>query len=207
MDSLHSPGYSDSLLCTLQRRISNMFVPFELDFCSGNTDACVPLKINLQNCISTLQELRVSDRAKVAKTWLHGWATSHRIKGDFLHMCLLGCSDGSDRLSHYVQCPRIYATSKFVCEETPPCPLQRLGLLLPRKQNLLLVACAFEAYHALKNDIRNRFDASNLDMIDYNSNWIFFARHFSAAAVERLLLRALFNPLQFNSFLNSFLND
>ena len=98
-----------------------------------------------------------------------------------------------------------YIQECIIDTPSPSCPLQRLGLLLPQKQNLLLVACAFDAYHALKNDIRNRFDVSNLHMIDYHSNWFFFARHFAAEAVARSLVQAHFDPLQFESFLNSFL--
>merc|ERR1719491_1307774 len=114
------------------RLVFSSVTPEACDDCplgSSHVAPGAPALINTDNCFAALQLVGVADRAKVTKTWLHGWATSHRIKGDFLHMCLLGCSDGSDWLSHYVLCPRIYATSKFVCEETPPCPLQRLGLL------------------------------------------------------------------------------
>ncbi len=65
--------------------------------------------IDLDACFESLKLLGVADRAKVAKSWLHGWATSHRIKGDVLHNCLLGCQDTVDGMSHYLQCPRIYA--------------------------------------------------------------------------------------------------
>ena len=88
----------------------------------------------------------------------------------------------------------------------PPLPLERCGLLLPSKRNLLLLACTFEAYHALKNEIRSKFDAQISNQIDYHANWLLFARHMGAAAVERSLARTLFNPLQFESFLSSFLN-
>ena len=30
------------------------------------------------------------------KTWLHGWATSQRTKGNSVFMCLLGCADAKD---------------------------------------------------------------------------------------------------------------
>jgi hypothetical protein len=139
----------------------------------------------------------------VVKSWLHGWATTHRIKGDLLHSCLLGCTDGADSMSHYLQCPRISACCRFFCAGAPPCPLERCGLLLPSKQNLHLLACTFEAYHALKNEIRCKFDAQNLNQIDYDANWFSFARHMGAAAVARSLVRTLFNPLQFESFLSS----
>ena len=166
----------------------------------------MPNIIHLQNSVNFLQTLGIAGRAKVVKSWLHGWATTHRIKGELRHSCLVGCSDGVDSMSHYLQCPRIYACCRFVCADSPPCPLERFGLLLPSKRNLLLLACTFEAYHALKNEIRSKFDARNIDQIDYHANWLLFARHMGAAAVERLLVRTLFNPMQFESFLDSFLN-
>ncbi len=160
-----------------------------------------PALINLDECFSALKLVGVADRAKVVKTWLHGWATSHRIKGDFLHNCLLGCDDSIDGLSHYLQCSRIFAVCKFVWNDSPACPLERCGLKNPSKQNLLMSACAFGAYHALKNKIKSRIDANPLDT-DYSANWIFFAQSFSAEAVERSLVRKLFDPSAFTSFLN-----
>ena len=62
------------------------------------------------------------------------------------------------------------------------------------------------AFHALKNEIRRKFDARNSNQIDYQANWLLFAQHMGAAAVERSLARTLFNPMQFQSFLNSFLD-
>ena len=150
---------------------------------------------------AALKLVGVADRAKVTKTWLHGWATSHRIKGDFLHNCLLGCDDSIDGLSHYMQCPRLYAVCKFVWNDSPSCPLERCGLKNPSKQNLLMSACAFGAYHALKNKIRSRIHADPLD-IDYRANWTFFAQSFMAEAVERSLVRTLFSSSEFDDFLN-----
>ena len=106
-------------------------------------------------------------------------------------------------MAHYVQCPRIYACCKYVYRDSPPCPLSRCGLHDPRTHNLLMFACVFGAYHALKNQIRMNFGAEAVDNMDYEANWIFFARHLHAEAVERSLVRSLFNPSQFAVFLNS----
>ena len=43
---------------------------------------------------------------KVVKTWLNGWAMSHRMHEDVVLGCLVGCNDASDSLSHYVFCPK-----------------------------------------------------------------------------------------------------
>jgi len=214
-DSLHSPLSREDLDLTLRRRINYMFAPFEISFFSSVTpEACddcpsgsshmapdAPALINLDECFAALRLVGVADRAKVMKTWLHGWATSHRIKGDFLHNCLLGCDDSIDGLSHYLQCPRMYAVCKFVWSDSPSCPLERCGLKNPSKLNLLMSACAFGAYHALKNKIRSRVYADPFD-IDYRANWTFFAQSFLAEAVERSLVRKLFSSSEFNEFLN-----
>ena len=161
----------------------------------------IPASINIDDCLAALQLVGVAGRAKVTKTWLHGWATSHRIKGDCLHNCLLGCDDSINSLSHYMQCPRLYAVCKFVWNDSPSCPLERCGIKNPSKQNLLMSACAIGAYHALKNKIRVRINAHPLHM-DYRANWIFFAQSFMAEAVERSLVRTLFSPSEFDDLAN-----
>jgi hypothetical protein len=168
---------------------------------SSHVAAGAPASSNIDECLAALQLVRVADRAKVTKTWLHGWATSHRIKGDVVHNCLLGCDDSIDGLSHYMQCPRLYAVCKFVRNDSPSCPLERCGLKNPSKQNLLMTACAFGAYHALKNKIRFVNNANSSD-IDYRANWTFFAQSFMDEAVERSLVRTLFSPSEFDDFLN-----
>ena len=90
-----------------------MFAPFEVDFRD---------EVDLSTCFETLVELGVSDRSKMIKTWLHGWATSHRIKGESLFSCLLGCEEGADSLSHYLQCPRIYGALSFLWPTTSADP-------------------------------------------------------------------------------------
>jgi len=179
--------------------------PEACDGCpSGSSHAApgAPALINFDECFAALKLVGVADRAKVTKTWLHGWATSHRIKGDFLHNCFLGCDGSIDGLSHYMQCPRLYAVCKFVWNDSPSCPLERCGLKNPSKQNLLMTACAFGAYHALKNKICSRIHADPFD-IDYRANWTFFAQSFMAEAVERSLVRTLFSSSEFDDSLTA----
>ena len=101
-------------------------------------------------------------KAKVIKTWLNGWITSHRMHEDLLHECLLGCPDQADKLAHYVMCPRIYATALFFVSSTSSNPLERIGLLHPSQDSLLICACTFSAYHGLKAKIRASWPDSDL---------------------------------------------
>ena len=152
-----------------------MFAPYEIDFDS---------RIVLAECIQVLQHLSVSDRAKVVKTWLHGWVTTYRIKQGFLHNCLLGCAGEPDSLPHYLLCPRIFAAIRFVFPEADADPLVRCGLCRPTKQNLQMCACVFSAYHALKNQVQSEFDACMPVDLDFYPYWRFFAQSLAAEAVD-----------------------
>ncbi len=163
-NNLYDPGNKISLHITVMRRLINLFDPFVLDFDS---------KIDLNSCIATLNSVSVPDRAMVVKTWLNGWATSYRIKGEHMHQCFLGCSGGNDSLCHYLQCPRIYAACCLLISGTPSDPLERCGLVNPTRNSFLLVASIFSAYHSLKHHILSRYDDGipiNLDFLQY---WIF----------------------------------
>ena len=170
-----------------------MSAPYEVDFAN---------RIHLAECIDVLQELNVSDRAKVVKTWLHGWATSHRIKGEFLHNCLLGCMDSTDSLAHYLQCPRLFAAVSFLWQEASADPLVRCGLCQPSKRSLVQVACTFSAYHALKGRFLVEFASSGNSLIPSDKHWVLFAQSLAAAAVESCLTSTLFDPAQFKQFFN-----
>ena len=159
-------------------------------------------RTGLAECIHALQHVGVSDRAKVVKTWLHGRVTTYRIKQGFLHNCLLGCAGEADSLSHYLQCPRIFAAICFVFPEANADPLVRCGLRSPTKRNLQMCACVFSAYHALKNRVRSEFDTCLPDDLDFYPYWRLFAQSLAAEAVERRLTSSLFSSASFASFLN-----
>ena len=193
LDILHEPSTRMSFDITLKHRITNSFAVFEMDF--GNS-------VNLDSCISALDLISIPDKTKVIKTWLNGWATTYRIKGDFKRDCLLGCPGEPDSLAHYVMCPRIYACLLHVLPSTSDDPLARCGVANPSRMSLLAVACTFSAYHALKARINSEFDACIPQYVDMTPYWIFFAQSFSAEAGERALTRTLFDP---SSFLQRFL--
>ena len=160
------------------------------------------MKISLDMCFETLLDIASCDRPRVIKTWLNGWATSHRIKGDFLHNCMLGCELDPDSLSHYLMCPRIYAATRFLNPETSADPLVRCGLCNPTVHSLQFVACTFSAYHALKHRFNALFEASGYCNMDFYANWVFFAQSLSAEAGERRLSSTLFDPSAFGEFLS-----
>ena len=184
LEILHSPCSWASLEITLMRRITNVFVPYDIDFLYS---------VKLDSCISSLKLISVPDRAKVIKTWLNGWATTYRIKGDFFHNCLLGCPSEPDSLAHYLMCPRIFACMQFVVPSTSGDPLTRCGLCNPSKVSFLSTACMFFAYHALKARINSQFDSCIPHFVDMNPYWIYFAQSFSAVAGERSLSSTLFD--------------
>ena len=190
IDFLHVPGDSSDLHVILTRRINKLFYPYQLDYVGT---------VNLQQCVNSLNMIPDSARVKVVKTWLNGWATSSRIKGNFQRTCLLGCPDAFDSVAHYLMCPKIYAVGSFVLPSTSTDPLIRCGLCRPSKESLLAVACTFCAYHALKARINTEFDECIPENFDYTRMWIFFAQAFAAEAVAVGIYCSLFDP---DSFLN-----
>jgi len=188
LDNLHSPRSRIQLNVILTRRVINMFAPYEIDFAG---------KVILSDCFDTLEKVSILDRTKIIKTWLHGWSTSHRIKGEFLYSCILGCEEGEDSLSHYLQCPRIYGAFCFLWSETSSDPLVRCGLCNPTKQNLAKVACMFSAYHATKAQFLQDFAANQQIQISTDKFWVTFAQSLAAEAVDHALTRTLFDPVQF----------
>ena len=123
-----------------------MFKPFEVDFEST---------INLVQCMEVIKRLRTADSVKVLKTWVNGWCTSYRMHEDSKLPCLLGCSAMPDSLAHYVQCPFIYALSKFFIPQTSSDPLVRMGLVCPEPQHYHTMCCVFSGYHAVHRAVKS----------------------------------------------------
>ena len=83
--------------------------------------------INLQSCMDTLSSLNSSFAIKVLRTWVNGWASSHRYHEAIVYPCSLGCKGGLDDLRHCVQCPHPSALTKVVIPEISSDPLARTG--------------------------------------------------------------------------------
>ena len=129
----------NQLKLLVQERLSKVFRPFTIDF-ESNSDLDVAFGI--------LKQLKSSDSMKVIKTWLNGWATSHRMREDTILDCLLGCNGGCDSFKHYVMCPYLYALIRYLLPDCSRFPLVRLGVSAPIRSSLLTLACTFSAYHA-----------------------------------------------------------
>ena len=100
------------------------------------------------------QIFRVADTIKEIKTWVNGWATSHRYHENKLLPCLFGCSGRIDSLSHYLQCPALLALWRFLaCGVASEDPLIRWGLMHPCKDTYLYISCIFSGYHAVRRDL------------------------------------------------------
>ena len=118
VEVLHSPSASFAVHSTLARRVTKLLAPYEIHHNS----------VNLDLCIKSLNLISGPSRVRVVKTWLNGWATTDRIKGDFRRSCLLGCPGEADSLAHYLMCPRVFASVKFVVNTAHEDPLIRVGL-------------------------------------------------------------------------------
>ena len=65
--------------------------------------------------------------------------------------CIFGCAGQEDRLSHYMHCITMWS----ILNESfggifAPSLVSRLGYQSPCPQKFIVIACAFEVYHALK---------------------------------------------------------
>ena len=148
--------------------------------------------------------------SKVLKTWTNGWITSHRMHEEHEHPCLLGCHGKIDDLSHYVQCPYIYAIIKFLIPEVSSDPLTRLGLVKTSEYELKIVCCIFSAYHGLRANVyagiiplHPKSCTSIGDGASLRLSWSSFAQHFSAAAGEISIYHRSFSLPEFIIFLVS----
>jgi len=139
---------------------------------------------------------------KVVKTWLNGWATSHRMHEDIILDCLLGCKGFPDSLSHYVFCPHLYMLQKYLFARTSEDPLIRFGIKSPEIFSLKVISCLFSAYHALKGEVRR--GKINLHSVSWiNCAWSVFANSVKAEAGEMSLETRAFSLPKFIDFLES----
>jgi hypothetical protein len=139
---------------------------------------------------------------KVLKTWLNGWATSHRMHEDETHVCLLGCPDAVDSLTHYIHCPHLFAMQKFLFEDTSDDPCVRFGIKSPDPRSFKVISCLFSAYHALKREVR----AGKIDLHSetwLRTAWSLFADVCKAEAGELRVHTRAFSLCKFIDFLVS----
>ena len=131
---------------------------------------------------------------------------------DTVHNCLLGCCEEPDSLSHYVQCPHIFAMMRYFLQDCSADPLVRLGLISPSISCLKVVCCMFSAYHALKGKVRAGIIAApgdNSSETFHNTGssirccWSVFAQSFAAEAGEHAVAHRAFSLPKFMFFIAS----
>ena len=141
---------------------------------------------------------------RVLKTWVNGWATMYRYHEPTLYPCLFGCHAKPDDLNHYVQCPHLYALSKFVRGHASDDPLIRLGLVHPSADVFKHMVCVFAGYHAMRNATRrgeHSLHDSDLCNRQIWRLWRVFAEAYRAEAVELATSHRKFSLPHFFSFL------
>jgi hypothetical protein len=137
--------FVDTLVDTLETRLTALFSPFIIDF--RNT-------VSLSRCLATLKGCSISVSCKVLKCWINGWATSTRYHEDYVLPCLFGCHACSDSMRHYLLCPHLFALWVFLAGGASADPLVRWGLIYPTRIDMIYVSCIFSGYHAIRQDLR-----------------------------------------------------
>ena len=120
--------------------------------------------------------------------------------------CLLGCHGEQDKLSHYAQCPYLFAMLKFLFGNISDCPLTRFGLGHADQTQLRILACTFSAYHALKAQYRSgriQMQQNVMTNASMRHNWSVFAHTLSAEAGELHISHYAFSLTKFICFLTT----
>ena len=153
-----------------------MFLPFAVALTADS----------ISNFFKFLRHLRKHEVMRIIKTWTNAWATSSRFHEARVLPCLFGCPEGTDRLDHYVMCPNLYAIQITLSRSpVPDSPMKRLGLIHTNHYILLLVACTFAGYHAIRrSDFIASCDATPLDIEQQLHAANLFADAFRAEAAE-----------------------
>ena len=131
----------EQLSCLCARRCANRFESYNIYAGNG---------ANFPDAFEVLDKVGGPVGLKVIKTWLNGWATSHRMHEDPMLDCILGCKNAPDSMNHYVFCPHLFAFQRFLFGNISEDPLIRFGMKSPNSDSFKVLSCLFSAYHALK---------------------------------------------------------
>jgi hypothetical protein len=192
--------FTNTLHDTVQRRIQDLFSPWDIDFLN---------LVLLSPCFARLKEIRVSDAVKVFKCWTNAWATSYRYQEGIKLPCLFGCDNCKDEQKHYMMCPNLYALMKYHFGQlVSDDPLQRWGLVHPSVDTLKFVACVFSGYHALRKHLKQtcQFFEINQTHIPHHQvrkHWALFAE---AVFVEARELSCVCRKFLASEFLDFIIN-
>ncbi len=172
-------------------RCIKLFAPYEVSTENG---------VDVNAALNLLSTTSGPIGIKVVKTWLNGWATSHRMHEDNVHCCLLGCRDEQDSLNHYIHCPHLFALQRFLFSGISENPLIRFGIQTPEIFSFKVISCLFSAYHALKSEVRS--GKINMHYQTWlQSAWSVFANVCKAEAGELGVSTRAFSLVKFIDFL------
>ena len=195
MGDLFPDNVTTSISTICINRVELLFSPFNI-----HTDGM----INVDLVVNTQKKTSGHITLEVIKTWLNGWATSHRMHEDPILPCLFGCKEHKDSLPHYIMCPHIYAFQRYLFGDVSSDPLDRFGIKNPSIQSMKISSCLFSAYHAVKAKVRAGKINVHADAVTTSTLrviWGVFAEVLAAEAGElRVATRAFLLP-QFMSFL------
>ena len=137
---LMNSAFPNTLQGTVVRRMHKLGI---LDVSQNHIPA-------FDSACAIMRKLRKHDVMCVIKTWTNSWSTSYRYHEPVLLPCLLGCQEGKDDLSHYVDCIQIQIILDDLLLSSPSSPLERIGLQSISRESILTTAAVFCAYHAFK---------------------------------------------------------
>jgi len=195
MEEVFPDSDSDQVDILCMSRCEKLFAPYDIHCNDG---------ANFPDALSQLENTRGHVAIKVLKTWLNGWATSHRMHEDTLLQCVLGCKDAPDSLNHYVFCPHMCAFQKFIFDGISNDPLIRIGIKSPCEFSFKVISCLFSAYHALKSDIRAgkiRMQPEGWNQPSLRCAWSVFANVLKTEAGELHVFNRAFSLPKFIDFL------
>jgi len=188
---------STSFNTICSERAEKLFSPFDI-----NADGM--LQVDLAT--HTLKKAGGHIALKVLKTWLNGWATSHRMHEDPILPCLLGCRGQKDTLKHYIMCPHVYAIQRFLLTEVSSDPLVRFGIKYPSIHSMKISSCLFSAYHAVKAKVRSgiiHVHEEPMTSPTIRVTWSVFAEAFAAEAGGLRVATRAFSLPKFICYLSS----
>ena len=194
---LASSRFKDPLPNVFQKRLNDLFHPYDLDW-SGN---------RFDEPFQVLKKCTPATATKVIKGWCNGWATSRRYQEGVLLPCLFGCINEEDDLSHYLICPHLFALWKFLVEDVSDMPLARWGVANPNEISMNQIACVFAGYHATRRHFKAKSevffpDQSILSGPQIRAAWTTFAETFHVEASQLAMQCRKFSVPTFLSYLN-----
>ena len=116
-----------------------------------------PFNIQI-NWFAELQNVLSKETPYIKTCWLRSivgaWCTSTRCKQIQGRPCIFGCVDGSDKISHYLECSILwqFARSSLKVNEQSVQFLSRLCVSDPSSDKLKLLAFSHALYHVCVND-------------------------------------------------------